>query len=113
MMQLRDARLCADCDEVHDLDQCPHCASERFSFLTRWVPLPEGQARPRPQTSPRAEAFRQLIDPPAERPKTRIANVLTNGAFGLAAVGIVGWLWRSSGQARRQSAAPDDARKAG
>ena len=99
-MQLQDARLCADCDEVHDAQQCPHCASERFSYISRWVPLPDDQARPRPQTSDRAEAYRQLINPPAERLRSRVANVVTNGVVGLAAVGIVGWLWRSSGQAR-------------
>ena len=30
-MQLRTARLCLDCEEVHDEAQCPVCASETFT----------------------------------------------------------------------------------
>jgi hypothetical protein len=100
MMQLRDARLCADCDEVHDGQHCPHCASERFTFISRWVPLPDGHARPRAETSPEAEAYRRLVEETPETTRSRLAKVVTNGVVGLAAVGIVGWLWKSSGQAR-------------
>ena len=109
-MQLRDARLCLDCDEVHDAQQCPHCASERFSFITNWVSLPDGQTRPREETSPRAETFRQLIDAAAAPPRSRVANVVSNGVFGLAAVGLVGWLWRSSRQARAAQGPAEDGR---
>lgn len=107
-MQLRDARLCADCDEVHDAQQCPHCASERFSYISRWVPLPDGPHSPRPETSPQAEAYRQLIAETKEPPRSRLAKVVTNGAVGLAAVGLVGWLWRSSGQAREDRSQSSD-----
>ena len=101
-MQLRDARLCLDCEEVHDAQQCPLCASERFSFITRWVSLSDGEARTREETSPRAETFRQLIDAAAAPPppRSRVKKVVSNGAFGLAAVGLLGWLWRSSSKAR-------------
>jgi RNA polymerase subunit RPABC4/transcription elongation factor Spt4 len=37
-MNLREARLCLDCEELHTEEQCPVCASEAFSFLTRWIP---------------------------------------------------------------------------
>ena len=30
-MQLRNARLCLDCEEVHDAQQCPACASAMFA----------------------------------------------------------------------------------
>ena len=49
-MQLRMARVCLDCEEVHDAQQCPVCASETFAFLTKWVPVPERRAQPRPAT---------------------------------------------------------------
>ncbi len=39
------ARLCLDCEEVHDAQQCPVCASETFTFMTRWVPAPERRER--------------------------------------------------------------------
>ena len=37
-MHLRTARLCLDCDNVHETQQCPVCASEAVAFMTRWVP---------------------------------------------------------------------------
>lgn len=41
-MKLRDARLCADCDEVYEAAglyaQCPACGSESFALISRWVP---------------------------------------------------------------------------
>ena len=36
-MRLMNARLCLDCEEVHDEQHCPICSSESFAFLTRWV----------------------------------------------------------------------------
>jgi hypothetical protein len=47
-MQLRKARLCIDCEELHDQWQCPVCASETFAFITRWMPAPERRKKPRP-----------------------------------------------------------------
>ena len=47
-MQLRKARLCLDCEELHDQWQCPVCASETFAFITRWMPAPERRKKPRP-----------------------------------------------------------------
>ena len=43
-MQLRTARLCLDCEELHEENTCPVCASEMFAFLTRWVPAEERRA---------------------------------------------------------------------
>ena len=98
-MQLRDARLCADCDEIHTDQQCPHCASERFSYLTRWVPIPEERIRPRPTTSPEAEVYRQLINRDAEATQRGSWRV-RHGVMGVAAVGVLGWLWQTAGRAR-------------
>ena len=46
-MQLRTARVCLDCEELHDAQTCPVCASEVFAFLTQWVPVEERRAEPR------------------------------------------------------------------
>jgi hypothetical protein len=106
-MRLQDARLCADCDEVHDLQQCPHCASERFGYLSRWVPIPKERVRPRPKTSPTAEVFKQLIEEPGPlQTQSGVRRFLKQGAVGLTAVGVVGWLWRSSERARHDQAKP-------
>ena len=59
-MQLKVARLCLDCDEVHTSSHCPVCASEAFAYLTRWIPAPERRMRPRQTTSPEADLYRQL-----------------------------------------------------
>ena len=94
-MQLRSARLCLDCDEVHDAQQCPACASESFAYITRWVPAPERRERPRPLAPPpEAAAYRELLEPDRKRPGAM--SVLKGGAAGLAALGIVRWLWRQS-----------------
>ena len=47
-MQLRVARVCLDCEEVHDSAHCPVCASETFAFLSRWVPVQDRRTQPRP-----------------------------------------------------------------
>jgi hypothetical protein len=50
-MHLHEARLCLDCEELHTLDRCPLCASDAFSFVTRWIPASE-QRRLRPVVPP-------------------------------------------------------------
>ena len=88
-MQLSTARLCLDCDEVHDSQQCPVCASESFSYMSRWVPAPERRPSPRATTSPEAEIYRRLVQPsPAA---SRGKRFLKQGALGLTALGLVGW----------------------
>ena len=91
-MQLRSARLCLDCEEIHDAPECPVCGSESFAYITRWVPAPERRTRPRPVPTETAEAYRQLLATDARPPgHTRWVR---RGAVGLAAVSVAGWLWR-------------------
>ena len=79
-MQLRRARLCQDCGEIHDAQRCPVCASESFAYLTQWVPAPERRARPRPiQSGPIA----------AKLPTT--GKVVGLGVVGLGLLGLAQW----------------------
>ena len=103
-MQLRSARLCLDCDEVHDAQQCPMCTSESFAYMTRWVPVPDrpdradrGLQRPRvPETSSPETlgAYREMLQP--EQNMSGKWRFLGRGAVGLALFGVAGWLWRQS-----------------
>jgi hypothetical protein len=51
-MQLRVARLCLDCEELFVGDRCPVCASDRFAFLTTWLPVEERRRWRRPAPKP-------------------------------------------------------------
>ncbi len=93
-MQLRNARLCLDCDDVHQDASCPACGSESFAFLSRWVEVPERRRSPRPTSSPEAEVYRELLaDNSTESPTRRL---LKRGILGLTALGLAGWAWRTS-----------------
>lgn len=48
-MQLRVARLCLDCEELHVGSTCPVCASERYAFLSMWLPSEERRRWLRPR----------------------------------------------------------------
>lgn len=104
-MHLRIARLCLDCEEVHDEQQCPRCASDQFTFLTRWVPLPEGRKRPRVpvEPSPELETYRQIV---RGEPRRR-GRVLTRALVGLGAAGLAG-LFFGATRARGAGASDDD-----
>jgi hypothetical protein len=114
-MQLRNARLCLDCEEVHDAPHCPVCASESFAFITRWVPTPSADAA-QPGTPPPArvptrerpaepaeavsretlDTYRQLLGgQPAPSSQWRFVK---RGALGLAIFGLAGWAWKQQNQ---------------
>jgi hypothetical protein len=101
-MQLRTARLCLDCEEVHESQQCPVCASESFAFLSKWVPVPDRRAAPRPASLDHAAAYRRLLTADARKPKAM--RLLKQGAIGLAAVSLARYMWR-----RAQESTPRDA----
>lgn len=92
-MKLRDARLCLDCDEVHETGMCPGCGSESFAFVSRWVPAPDGARGPRPASSESAEIYRELLSTEAAPGDRRL---LKRGLLGLTALGIAGLAWKSS-----------------
>jgi hypothetical protein len=87
-MQLRNARLCLDCEELHEDPQCPLCASESFAFLSRWVPAEERR---------RAKRGRQKVESqaPAVVPSPRNNNWIAGGLAGVALIAASRWLFRS------------------
>ena len=92
-MQLHVARLCMDCDEVHDSQTCPVCGSESFAYITRWIPAPERRHRPRPpEPSETAATYRELLSP--EPQQSGMPRWLRRGAVGLAALTAFGWAWQ-------------------
>jgi hypothetical protein len=100
-MQLRMARLCLDCEEVHDDYQCPVCASDHFTYLTRWVPVPERRERPRPtvKPSPDLDTYRRLVNRGGPAP----GRTLKRALLGLGAAGVLG-LFLGGRRARSTSA---------
>lgn len=103
-MRLDEARLCLDCEEVHEEHRCPRCGSEAFAFLTRWIelagPRVERPARARtaelersPAQAEQVEAYRQLLSP---EPAPRRGGLLAKSLVGLAAFGLAGWAMRAA-----------------
>jgi len=85
-MQLRLARLCLDCEEIHDRQQCPICASESFAFLSRWVPSPERAIAARRSPPP--------IEPAVKSKSATGTKAIGWGVVGLGVVGLAQWLAR-------------------
>jgi hypothetical protein len=100
-MRLGVARLCLDCEEVHDADRCPVCGSETFAFLKRWVtpvapplkaPPGAGQDVPTTERVEQMDAYEQILKPEGQR--SRKQRVIAHGALGLAALGAARLAWR-------------------
>jgi hypothetical protein len=106
-MQLRVARLCLDCDEIHDRQTCPVCGSESFGYISRWIPAPERRTRPRPSTtSPTAAAYRQILTP--DQPEK--SRWLRRGVLGVTAVSVLGWVWSRTVAESRRMKDPNEAK---
>ena len=103
-MKLHTARLCLNCDEVHDANECPVCNSETFAYISRWVPSPEGRPRPRPVATPEAETYSKLLSDDTARPGAM--RWVRRGAFGLAAISAARWLLRGDTSKPTDSAEP-------
>jgi hypothetical protein len=102
-MQLRVARLCLDCEEIHADYHCPVCASDHFTYVTRWVPAPERRERPRPATPPSVEleAYRQLT-----ASKAGSGRFFTRTLVGIGAASVLG-LFLGGHRARARQASED------
>ena len=109
-MQLRNARLCLDCDEVHDESHCPICASESFAFIKRWVPASERRARQRPQEvdgehRETVNTYKELLSA-SQNGEQRLTTwqLVRGGAVSLAILGAAGWVWRRNNQSSSRDA---------
>ena len=111
-MQLRNARLCLDCEEVHESQQCPMCASETFVFMTRWVPVPERRQKPRSVEPPPApetlDTYRELLNPPNDSAGWRFVK---RGAVGLALFGVASLVFRKRDEQKTDGAARETDRE--
>jgi hypothetical protein len=97
-MKLRNARLCLDCDEIHEEPHCPVCASESFAFIKRWVPASERRARQRPPEVEGANretvaTYKELLAT-SQEPRLSTWQLVRGGAVSLALLGAAGWVWR-------------------
>ena len=77
-MHLREARLCLDCEELHDQPECPCCLSESFAYVTRWLP-------PRDRRPPNRPVPQPLPSTPSSSAKKWVARGLVGA--GLVALG--------------------------
>lgn len=109
-MQLRVARLCLDCEELHDAQQCPVCASDSFAYITRWVPAPEGRLRlrPKPPSSEELTAYATLAG--ADAPPSKKGRLLKRSVIGLSVIGLVGWIWKRSRKEADATSSPPTTR---
>jgi hypothetical protein len=103
-MQLRNARLCLDCEEIHEDPRCPVCASESFAFIKRWVTAPERRGRPRPAAADGANGetvatYKELLAASKDAESRLTAwQLVRGGAVSLALLGAAGWMWRRNSQ---------------
>jgi len=106
-MRLSVARLCLDCEEIHEGAICPVCSSETFAFLKRWVPASAteaGSSRSVQEKGPQVgdlaqlQRYEQLLKP--SHPRSRKRGLIAGGALGLAVLGVTRLAWRL-GKARK------------
>jgi hypothetical protein len=102
-MHLSVARLCLDCQEIHEEDRCPVCTSEAFGFITRWVKVEAtpraSQEKERVLTSTKLEDYRQILNP---TPRWATAGRwLRKGGLVVAAGVLARWGWQLAAQQNR------------
>jgi hypothetical protein len=115
-MRLMNARLCLDCEEVHEIQHCPICGSESFAFLTRWVtPSDTATAEPSKSTTrppdpvdrrEQVDAYRQILNP--SPPSQKRGGLVARGALGLALLGVARLVWRATPETRPSPKAPSE-----
>jgi hypothetical protein len=105
-MQLHAARLCIDCQEIHDSQTCPVCSSESFAYISRWIPEPERRLTPRAVPIGNVETYRQLLAGHRTEPKGM--RWLKRGVFGFAAVGAAAWAWKRTAVSQPSAIEPKE-----
>lgn len=101
-MKLSNARLCLDCDEVHDEPHCPACASESFAFIKRWVAAPDRGRAPvtNEERIEKAATYRALLS--ADPEPTLTGRLIRGGVAGLAVLGAAGWILQKNTAGKRK-----------
>jgi hypothetical protein len=103
-MHLSVARLCLDCQEIHDDDRCPVCTSEAFGFITRWVKVEAPPHRVSPNQahavdSARVDSYRQILNPGPRR--STAGKWLRKGGLVVAAGYLARLGWQIAAQRHR------------
>ena len=108
-MRLDDARLCLDCEEIHDEQECPSCGSEASAFLKRWIKTtgngsqrrrdvaapPPGPSLRQPPAEDQLDAWRRIVEGRPAAPGK--GKLVVRSLVGLAAMGLAGWAWSRTG----------------
>lgn len=105
-MHLSVARLCLDCQEIHDKDRCPLCTSDAFGFITRWVkadatPAYTSRDTKRAASSSKIDSYRQIVGSTPRR--SRAETWLRKGGLVMAAGYLARLGWQIAAQHRRSS----------
>jgi len=105
-MQLNVARLCLDCQEIHEEDRCPVCTSEAFGFMTRWVKIdvPPTRVSPQeksPRRSSKVDTYTKLLNPQSQR--SAAARWLRKGGIVVAVGYLARWGWQIANAQDRAS----------
>jgi hypothetical protein len=98
-MQLRYARLCLNCEEIHTASHCPVCASESFAYVSRWIPPGERRTETRKsqQQQPQQQQPPPSAAPPGSMPVApNRMRWVKRGAAGVAVVAASRILWQLS-----------------
>src|SRR4051812_44592654 len=96
-MQLRNARLCLNCEEIHAAAHCPVCTSESFAYVSRWIPPDERRQEPRAaQATAPAPAPVTPARSARPAPQPGAMRWVKRGATGMAVLAASRILWQLS-----------------
>lgn len=109
-MQLRHARLCLNCEEVHAASHCPVCTSESFAYVSRWIP--PGERRQSARVPGQAASGAPAPRGSDARPDPRMRWV-KRGAAGVAVLALSRVVWQLSRPVEWESPAVPDGEDGG
>jgi hypothetical protein len=116
-MQLSVARLCLDCQEIHEEDRCPICTSEAFAFMTRWVKIDapsqdvSSTYEKQEGAASKVEAYRRILNPAPQR--SAAAGWLRRGSLVVAVGYLARWGWQIAAHNTRRSPQDSESNSAG
>lgn len=78
---LEKARICLECDTIHDLVACPECGSDTYYYLANWI-KPQRPPRPAPEPPP---AEREIFAPAGKKKNRHLLRKALFAGAGLIA----------------------------